>query len=291
MIVRKAAVAGAFYDSSSQGCREHLRLLQPARIDPSALPETIVGGVVPHAGWVFSGAVCAAVYAAVATRRQPATFVLFGAAHHYVHGVAAMFAEGAWATPLGAAQVDADLARQILEATPLVEDDPIAHEAEHSIEVQVPFVQYLFPQARILPILVRPSAQAVAIGQAVARVVQAVGADVVYIGSSDLTHYGPNYSFVPQGVGPRGLAWARDVNDRRLIERMQRMMADQIVAEAAEHHNACGPGAVAAAVEACRQGGARRGVLLSHLTSNEVAASLNYPSGEDAVGYAGMVFG
>jgi AmmeMemoRadiSam system protein B len=291
MMVREPVVAGAFYPASAEACREDLGEMIPRQIDTSALPATIRGGIAPHAGWTYSGRVCGAVFAAIAARAQPATFVLFGASHRRIGRRAALFAEGSWQTPLGLAHVDARLAERVLAGTSLIEDDPYPHEAEHSIEVQVPFVQYLFDQARILPILVEPSGRAAEVGQAVARAVQAGGANVLYVGSTDLTHYGPGYGFLPEGAGPEGLTWAKDVNDRRLIELMRQLRAEDVVREASEHHNACGAGAIAATLAACRSAGARNGVLLSHVSSNEVARSLGQGAGQDAVGYAGMVFG
>ncbi len=290
-MVREPVVAGAFYPASPEDCRENLGQMIPRRIDTSVLPETIRGGIAPHAGWMYSGQVCGTVFAAIAARTQPATFVLFGASHRRVGRHAALFAEGAWETPLGLARIDDRLAERVLGGTSLIENDPYPHDAEHSIEVQVPFVQYLFGQARILPILVEPSSRAAEVGEAVARTVQASGANVVYVGSTDLTHYGPSYGYAPQGVGPQGLTWAKDVNDRRLIDLMQQLRAEDVVREAAEHHNACGAGAIAATLAACRSAGAQKGVLLSHVSSHEIARSLRQDSGSDAVGYAGMVFG
>jgi AmmeMemoRadiSam system protein B len=290
-MVREPVVAGAFYPASPEDCRENLRQMVPHHVDSSVLPDTICGGIAPHAGWMYSGRVCATVFAAVAAKVQPATFVLFGAPHRRVGRHAALFAEGAWETPLGLVPIDARLAERVLGGTSLIEDDPYPHEAEHSIEVQVPFIQYLFPRAKILPILVEPSGRAAEVGQAVARTVQTGGANVVYIGSTDLTHYGPSYGYLPEGAGPQGLAWAKDVNDRRIIELMQQLRAEDVVREAAEHHNACGAGAIAATLAACRAAGARKGVLLSHVSSHEIARSLRHDAGQDAVGYAGMVFG
>jgi hypothetical protein len=263
-------------------------------MDASILPTRVIGGIAPHAGWAFSGQVCGTVFAAIRARAgqgEPGTFVLFGASHRRLRRSAILFAEGAWETPLGLAHVDDRLAERVLGGTSLIEADPYPHQDEHSIEVQVPFVQHLFPQAKILPILVEPTHRAVEVGEAVARTVQTSGAAVVYVGSTDLTHYGPNYGFLPEGIGRQGLAWAKDVNDRRLIELMRLMKAEDIVREVSEHRNACGSGAIAATLGACRFAGAQQGVLLAHVSSQEVARAVLNQAGDDAVGYAGMVFG
>lgn len=291
MMVREPAVAGTFYDGSADACRRHLEELVPAALDEAALPATLYGGLAPHAGWTYSGAVCGTVYAALAMRARPATFVLFGASHRRLGRPASLFAGGAWETPLGSVEVDARLADRVLGGTSLIEDDPYCHETEHSIEVQVPFIQHLFPKAKILPILVEPSGRAAEVGQAVARTALSSGASVVYVGSTDLTHYGPLYGFAPKGVGRAGLEWAKEVNDLRLIEVIRRMREDQVIGEVAEHRNACGSGAIAATMAACRLHGARQGILLSHVSSYEIAQVLTGQPGTDAVGYAGIVFG
>lgn len=291
MMVREPAVAGMFYPADDKSCRRQLRELVPHKVDAPDLPQTICGGIAPHAGWAFSGRVCGTVFAAIAGAGKPATFVLFGAAHRRTGQHAALFASGAWETPLGLVHVDSGLAERVLASTSLIEADPYPHEAEHSIEVQVPFVQSLFPQARILPILVEPSPKAIEIGQAVARTAIASQANVVYVGSTDLTHYGPNYGFVPEGLGQQGLSWAKQVNDRRLIEIILRMRTDAVIHEVAEHRNACGAGAIAATMAACQLHGARQGVLLTHVSSSEVAREVLGQASTDAVGYAGIVFG
>jgi len=268
-----------------------VRDLIPEDLDVSALPERIVGGIVPHAGWVFSGRVAATVFAAAAARARPDTVVLFGATHRRMPETAAIFAEGIWETPLGAVEVDSRLAQRILANTSLIRDDPYAHESEHSIEVQVPFVQHLFPDAKILPIMVEPAAEAVEVGRIVARTAEGCDAEVIFVGSTDLTHYGPRYGFAPNGVGESALRWAKEVNDKRMIEIILEMNAEAVVGEAAEHLNACGAGAVAATISACGQLGAERGHLLAHVSSYEVSMALWGQSGSDAVGYAGIVFG
>jgi hypothetical protein len=222
---------------------------------------------------------------------QPRTVVLLGASHRRLGRDAALYPDGAWETPLGLAPVDSDLAERVLAADSPIAADADAHYGEHSIEVQVPFVQYLWPDARILAILVEPRGAAVQVGEAIAGAAGDAGADVVYIGSTDLTHYGPSYGFMPQGAGADGVSWAKDVNDRRLIELMCGMKAELVVDEVIEHRNACGAGAVAATMAACRAAGATTGVLLAHVNSSEVARSLGMAGGPDAVGYAGVVFG
>ena len=218
-------------------------------------------------------------------------FVLFGAMHRGIAQLGGMFADGAWRTPLGDALVDERLAERILGGTNLIERNAEVHADEHSLEVIVPFIQYLFGRAKILPIAVPPVGEAHEIGQAVGRILAAEQASAVCIGSTDLTHYGPGYGFAPKGVGQEGITWAKDVNDRSIIELICGLESEKIVAEAELHRNACGAGAVAATVGAAVQMGAKRGKLLSHICSAQVSERLWGRQSSESVGYAGIVFG
>jgi AmmeMemoRadiSam system protein B len=302
MTVRQPAVAGHFYPSSPEACRAEVRAYLARSESDEFYPEAaglrsgleagterLVGGIVPHAGWICSGSIAAEVLQELARRAGIETFVIFGAAHRLASDTAALYGRAAWATPLGEIAIDEDLASAVLSASSDVEENDRPHFVEHSIEVQLPFVQHLAPAARLLPILVPHMASGPAIGLAVAEQARLLEREVVFVGSTDLTHYGPRYGFSPKGKGLAGLKWAKGVNDRRMIELICRMEADQIAPQARQHQNACGSGAVAATIAACRRWGATRGVLLRHATSKEVLAD-RYGEMADAVGYAGIVF-
>ncbi len=290
MSIREPAVAGQFYPGSRKQCKQEIVACLAKAGEAAGFTGQAVGGIVPHAGWVFSGAVAAQVIALLAARVRVDTFVVFGAMHHYRgRSAGAVFASGAWETPLGRISIDEELARAILAGSEMLADEPDAHDEEHSIEVQVPFIQHVAPSARLLPIIVPPSASAPNVGQAVAEQVKALGRKAVFVGSTDLTHYGPRYRFTPMGCGANALRWAKEVNDRRLLDLVETLQSDQVVPEAIEHHNACGSGAVAAAMAASKVMGADRAQLLRHTTSNEVAQG-RFDEMADAVGYAGVVF-
>lgn len=279
--------AGQFYPAKPEECaRELAGLVAAARAFPPT-PGAVMAGIVPHAGWIYSGPTAARVFVDLDAGGPPSTVVVFGAVH--VHGVprAALWAQGAWATPLGDVAIDESLARRVLAAgAGLIEERPRIHEREHSIEVQVPFIRHLWPSARLLPVMVPPDASASRVGEIVARAASSAAGRVVALGSTDLTHYGPGYGVVTHGVGAAALAWARDENDAAMLARVAALDADAIVAEARLHGNACGPGAVAAALAFARARGAGCATLLDHTTSYDVR-----PSGTptDFVGYAGVV--
>jgi hypothetical protein len=188
---------------------------------------------------------------------------------------------------MGPVEVDAELAAEVLRAaSPELVADAEAHEGEHSLEVQVPFVRLLFPQARIVPILVPPGKDAVPLGERLGALL-ADRADVVCVGSTDLTHYGPRYGFTSHGTGTGALRWVREENDAAMIARMTRLEAEEVLPEFHERQNACGPGAIAATVAAARARGSREGTLLHYTTSADVKPAWGR---EDFVGYAAMLF-
>jgi len=291
MQTRKPIVAGQFYPAQHDACIHEINECLDAGALSEPLPETIVAGIVPHAGWTFSGALAALVFSAIRQQHEKIhSFVIFGAAHGYFGASPAVCDRGVWETPLGEAAIDEVLAEAVLSTGAAVSDCQ-AHLCEHSIEVQVPFIQYLFAGARILPILVPPTDSALPLGESLAEIIRREGGKIIVcIGSTDLTHYGPRYGFTPHGTGKKALEWAQNVNDRKFIDLALKLEPEQLLDSAAENCNACGPGAAAAAVAAARKLGSQRGVLLAQTTSNEVMLERMGTTSADAVGYAAIVF-
>lgn len=291
MQTRKAVVAGQFYPGQHESCVDQINECLDARPLTVPLPDVITAGIVPHAGWAFSGSVTAIVFAAIRQQHEKVhTFVIFGAAHSFLGTAPAVCNRGVWQTPLGEIYVDEELADQVL-ATALAVADPHAHLSEHSIEVQVPFIQYLFPGAKILPIVVPPVEQATGLGTKVGAIIRGNEYKrIICLGSTDLTHYGPRYGFVPQGTGAEALKWAQEVNDREFIELALELKPEELLASAAKKGNACGPGATASTVAAAKGLGCERGLLLAQTTSNEVMREKMGTTSTDSVGYAAIVF-
>ena len=290
MQTRKPVVAGQFYPGQHDSCVAEIIEFIKEFLPPDSLPETVVGGIVPHAGWTFSGSLATTVFEAVKDRHAKVnTFVIFGAAHSYFGPEPAVCSSGIWQTPLGEAVVDEELAEQVLASGAAIKNADV-HGPEHSIEVQVPLIQHIFPGAKILPIIVPSREHAIALGRVVGEIMgRDAGKKIVCIGSTDLTHYGPRYGFIPMGVGKQALQWAQSVNDQKFIDAALKMDAQGLLASAAENGNACGAGA-AATIEAARQVGKTQGMLLAHTTSNEVMLAKMKTSSQDSVGYAAIVF-
>jgi len=285
--VRAAALAGQWYPGDRDGCRAFLERALAAPL-PDPVPGPLVGGVVPHAGWVYSGEVAALVFRVLAAENARRTVVLLGAVHRVGLDRPAISGDEAWATPLGELPVDTALGGEIRSRLPdLVNVDSGAHPAgENSIELQAPLIRGLMPEARFLPIMVPPNREAATFGIALGAALAEIGSTAVVVASTDLTHYGYG-GWQPAGAGPGALDWVRDENDRRFLELVVDLSAEHIVAEAEANRNACGAGATAAAAGAARSLGARRGHVLAQTTSEEVRPTGSY---DHFVGYGGVVF-
>lgn len=291
MNVRQPFRAGSFYEADPDLCRRQaVEMLARAEV-PDDLPQPLYGGLVPHAGWAFSGPLAALTVRALCADGGPQTFVLLGADH--VGGVneAEVYDAGAWLTPLGEAQIDEQLAAAMIAACPHMRANRRAHDYEHSIEVQVPLLQAACPQAKILPVTVPPQSSAVEIGRCVGEVVAGwpAATAVTILGSTDLTHHGGHFGS-PHGSGAAGERWSR-ANDRRMLDLIEAMAAEKIIPESQQWRNACGAGAIAATISACSRLGARSARVLAYTNSYEIsrAARANYAD-DTTVGYASVVF-
>ncbi len=293
MTVRKPVVAGQFYPGSDKQCRAEIAdCLAQRPLSGIQLPEKIAAGIVPHAGWAFSGDLAGMVFAAIAkTEERIDTFVIFSAVHRYFDPIAAVYDAGAWLTPMGEVPIDEELAEAIIKKSPAAKSTPDAHQLEHSIEVQIPFIQYLFADAKIVPIMTPPAEYVIKLGADVAECIKAAtDKKIVCIGSTDLTHYGPRYGFDPQGKGEAGIKWAKDVNDKAFIDLALAMQAEKILTDSLENQNACGPGAAAATIAAAKGLGKSKGILLAHTHSSEVMEKKFGQSSSESVGYAAIVY-
>jgi hypothetical protein len=291
MQVRKPAVAGQFYNEDPDRCLEEVRQCVSARSIDVALPDEIVAAIVPHAGWLFSGDVAALAFSAIRqVHEQVDTFIIFGAAHRYLGRNAVVFDRGRWSTPLGEVEIDEDLAGEIANMD-CVTSDVEPHRGEHSIEVQAPFIQHLFPEARIVPIIVPAAEFDLRLGTKIAEVILGQkDKKIVSVASTDLTHYGPRYGFSPQGTGPEAIRWAKDVNDMDFIRLALAMASHRLLEAAVQRENACGPGAAATAVAVAARLGKTHGILLAHTHSNEVMEARFHQSSEESVGYAAIIY-
>lgn len=181
---RQPAVAGQFYAGDGTQLRSDL-----AALIPEALGTRKVSGIIaPHAGYMYSGAIAGKVYASIDI---PDRILILGPNHHGGGAGVALYPDGEWLTPLGPIQISTRLNSYLKQNVPFVRSDTAAHEFEHSLEVQVPFIQYLRPDAHISALCLGQGDYDVVkqIGEGVAAAIRAYGKDVLIVASSDMTHY------------------------------------------------------------------------------------------------------
>jgi AmmeMemoRadiSam system protein B len=188
-------------------------------------------------------------------------------------------------TPLGDIEVDGQLVDALCDNISIRKRSPGRFVDENTLEVQYPFIKYFFPDARIVVCGVAPSFFAPIIGTMAVDTARALNKNIRVIGSTDMTHYGPNFGFEPAGVGRDAVQWVMTTNDAAAIRAMESMDAKAILSEGLAHHNMCCPGAVAATAAAAKKMGAVRARVLGYATSFDKNPSDSF------VGYAGILYG
>lgn len=268
-MVRLPAVAGRFYPSNPV---ELTALVHKyAKTDSQAAPVRARACLVPHAGYVFSGYVAGAVFARVAL---PKRIVILGVRHYPRGEPAAILSSGAWRTPLGDAPIDEPLAAALLKECPLLREDSVAHSAEHSLEVQLPFLQVLVPGFTFVPLALGTVRfeNLVSVGEAIARVLSTLKEDVLLLTTSDLNHYEDD-------------ATTR-IKDHKAIDQLLAWDARSLYETCRnENISMCGLGPAVAMLTALNALGAKKSDLVKYATSADVSGDR-----DAVVGYAGMIF-
>ena len=264
MGVRRPWVAGAFYPADPDRLRQTIESCFTHRLGPGGLPGTasperrIVAVVCPHAGYMYSGPVAAHSYYHLAAEARPESVVVIGPNHTGMGSPIAMMRSGAWETPLGEVEIDEGLADAIFRASDLIDIDEWAHAREHSIEVQLPFLQYIYgPGLRFVPICMgfQDLESSREVGRAVAEAIG--GADAVIVASTDLTHQEPQAS--------------ANRKDRLVLESILSLDEAALQERVRSHRvTMCGYGPVSAAIVASKMLGAEKAELLAYHTSGDV---------------------
>jgi AmmeMemoRadiSam system protein B len=275
---RTPAVAGFFYPALAETLKAEVTRL----LGPQQEPQVVKAVISPHAGIGYSGAVAGAVYRRI---RCPAVFLMLGPNHTGVGEPVAVMTDGEWETPLGAVGIDREAAMALRSACPRIRDDPVAHAGEHSLELQLPFLQLLGEAFHIVPLVLGllPYEACQELGHAVAQTVQCTGRSVVIVASTDMTHCGSQYRHLP----PQGMtahAFARQ-EDHYAIDRMLAFDPDglyQVVR--GRQITMCGVVPTTIALLACQELGATSTMLVRYMTSGEVSGDL-----DTVVGYAGLM--
>ena len=283
METRRADFAGAWYPGNEADCRKAIEEFADACFPCPCDRGNVVGGIVPHAGWIFSGKIACNVIKCLNLQERPDTCIIFG---RHLHPGSANFImnQGRWATPLGDLEIDSDLAEKLMSEFSFTVETASRYEPDNTIELQLPFLKYFFPQIKILPLGLPPEAASLDIAERVAEISKELGRVTIVLGSTDLTHYGYNYGFVPEGTGEDAVSWVKNTNDRRAVDLMKKMDAPGIIHESLKNQNACCSGAAGAAIVASKALGAKIGVEIIYSTSYDIKPDSSF------VGYVGIVF-
>ena len=266
-MIRNPVVAGQFYPESS----DQLRSMIKGMVDEKAVKkEEVIGLVSPHAGYIYSGAVAGAVISRIKFRD---TFIIMGPNHTGRGKPFSIMTEGTWKTPLGEVEIDSELGKQILATSNYLEEDHLAHQYEHSIEVQLPFLQYFKSDIKFVPIILAHVSVAVyqEIGREIAKAIKELDREVVIIVSSDMTHYEPQES--------------AQQKDARAIEAMLELDGDELLKRVQEFDiSMCGYAPAVSLISAAKELGVGGAELVRYQTSGDTSG--DYGS---VVGYAGVL--
>ena len=264
--VRRPAVAGRFYPADPAELRAEIESHVPTRTRHASA----LGCVIPHAGYMYSGHVAGAVYARL---KLPRRIVILCPNHTGVGKPLAIMSEGTWLTPLGEAHIDAELAAELKQEFHVLEDDIYAHLAEHSLEVQLPFLQVLSKDFSFVPICIGVGGFDVLshLGEMIAKVIARQREPVLVIASSDLNHY--ETDSVTRHKDHKAIDQMLAFDPRGLFDTVKR-----------ERISMCGYGPVVSMMTAARRLGATHAELAKYATSADVSGDRDH-----VVGYAGIV--
>jgi AmmeMemoRadiSam system protein B len=280
--LRRAVFAGSWYPSSAAECEKEIATFLAEGKKMRQPTGERVGGIVPHAGWFFSGSIACNVISCLKSDNPPNVLAIFGM-HLHPNSPCFMMAEGAWETPFGEIQVEEQMAAELVKQFPFTLESPNNFQQDNTIEIQLPFIKYFFNNVKIVAMGVPPNKDSLEIGRAVVAIAKRLDLRIKVIGSTDLTHYGFNYGFVTQGSGQQAVDWVRNENDRRIIDTMLTMDAEKVIREGLASQNACCAGAAATAIEAAKHLGAEKAEAIAYATSYDKNP------GDSFVGYVGVI--
>ncbi|UCD44422.1 MAG: AmmeMemoRadiSam system protein B [Candidatus Bathyarchaeota archaeon] len=262
MGVRRPVVAGAFYPADRGRLIRTIEDCFTHRLGPGRLPEEgendrrIVSVVCPHAGYMYSGPPAAHAYLHLASEAAPDVVIILGPNHTGLGGPISMGGEGAWQTPLGRVEIDEDLAKTIFRESDIIDVDDTAHMREHSIEVQLPFLQYIYEDFKFVPICMsfQDLETSRHVGRAIVNALE--GRNALIVASTDMSHYESRESAAPK--------------DRGVIDRVLQLDEAALQTWVREQRvTMCGYGPVSVAIHASKQLGATEAELLAYSTSGD----------------------
>ena len=268
-MLRLPAVAGQFYPADPRELTHLIRKFTAP--EPGASKASVSGCLVPHAGYIYSGGIAGAVFSRIIFPRR---VLVLGVRHSPMGENLAILSEGAWRTPLGDVPVDELLAQTVRTACPGLREDSVAHSREHSLEVELPFLQVLDPGFSFVPVAVGTLRfdDLQALGMGLAQVLKESREEILMLASSDMNHYEPDE--------------ITRLKDTRAIERLEAVDAGGLYEVCRkEKISMCGLGPAVAMLTAMKELGVKVGEVVAYATSGDVNGDR-----KSVVGYAGMIF-
>lgn len=281
MSTRKRTLPRGWYPVDKKECQREIESFLEGWSPPSIPQIKGVGGVVPHAGWYFSGKLAARVLSVLQSKSKTELVVLYGG-HLGPEDSPQIVLESSWETPLGDMEMDADFAGSLMKRIAAKTERPGS--MDNTVEIQLAMIKYFFPGAKLLALRSPSSLISKNLGEEVAAMAKEKGISLIAVGSTDLTHYGPNYGFVKKGTGASAVEWVKKENDRGFIDHVLKMDAAGLLNHAERNYSACSAGAAASAIATCKGLGSEKGTLIDYYTSYDIMPDDSF------VGYAGIVF-
>jgi MEMO1 family protein len=266
-LIRKPVVSGQFYPQTEASLRKMLSGL----IDPVSEKQDAIGVIMPHAGYVYSGQVAGLTISKVDLKK---TVVILGTNHTGSGARFSIMTSGSWMTPLGEGKKNSENAGSIFKKGGLLKKDTLAHLQEHSIEVEIPFLQYLKDDIKIVPIVVSPQAElseCQRLGEDIANGFKKIGRSGLFMASTDMTHYESEEA--AKEKDRLAIDAILDMDEERLFNVVKKTKLSM-----------CGLPAACALISVCKNLGAKKAGLVKYQTSGDTSG--DYSS---VVGYAGMI--
>lgn len=266
--VRKPVVSGQFYPGSAQRLKENIERL----IDKDVTPLSAIGCMLPHAGYMYSGKVAGKTISRAEVKDN---IILIGPNHTGYGALFSIMTEGLWQTPLGNTEINSSLARSILNESKLLSEDNLAHIGEHSLEVELPFLQYFNHKVKIVPIVVSEDDIATyrEIGKSLAQAVRKckLEGDTLIVASSDMTHYEDQKQV--ERKDKEAIEAILQLDEGGLVNKIKNLKISM-----------CGYIPTAIMLVAAKQLGAKNAELIIYQTSGDVTGDYSA-----VVGYAGII--
>ncbi len=278
---RKRILPRGWYPFDGKDCKKEIESYLEGWTPPQLPSSKGLGGIVPHAGWYFSGRLAARVFYTLKLNSKAEVVVLYGG-HLSAEDLPRIVTEEACETPIGDIETHIGFVKNLMKSLEMKKEAPTS--GDNTIEIQLAMVKYFFPETKLVALRSPLSLKAEILGREVAEIAKKEGISILAVGSTDLTHYGPNYGFLSKGVGPASVEWVKKENDKGFIDRALRMDAEGLLKHALENDSACSAGAALSAMATCKALGGEKGVLLDYYTSYDILPDNSF------VGYAGIVY-